>query len=238
MYTCCMVFVCLYAPYRWQCSKHAWCRKISSNVTAAHDIEQSVRAVKGRIHRCAPSAAPLAVTRLSLRHHTHGGDEVASFATTLYAGRGALDAPTNVRAVLDGARLTSLIHKFAHCSTSALCRRQQQDAERASLLAGAASTSGRSSDERDAATLGRVRQGRRGVEEMLDQAGAVLAGMGATRETLKVRACWSCTLGCMYVGCVALAAGCWACLVAVVAWAAARSCILKLPGLCVPQTAA
>ena len=52
-----MVVLCLYAPYRSQCSKHARCRKISSNVTAAHDIEQSVRAVKGRIHRCAPSAA-------------------------------------------------------------------------------------------------------------------------------------------------------------------------------------
>ena len=35
--------------------------------------------------------------------------------------------------------------------------------------------------------LSHVRQGRRGVEEMLDQAASVLAGMGATRETLKVR---------------------------------------------------
>ena len=35
--------------------------------------------------------------------------------------------------------------------------------------------------------LSHVRQGRRGVEEMLDQAANVLAGMGATRETLKVR---------------------------------------------------
>ena len=34
--------------------------------------------------------------------------------------------------------------------------------------------------------LSHVRQGRRGVEEMLDQAANVLAGMGATRETLKV----------------------------------------------------
>jgi hypothetical protein len=65
-------------------------------------------------------------------------------------------------------------------------RREQQDAERATLLAGA--TGGSHSDmDRDANMLHNVRQGRRGVEEMLDQAAHVLAGMGATREVLKVR---------------------------------------------------
>jgi hypothetical protein len=79
------------------------------------------------------------------------------------------------------------------------CRKQQQEAERALLLAGATSISGRSDVDRDAAMLRRVRQGRTGVEEMLEQAGAVLAGMGATRETLKARPVLlmrACTLRC------------------------------------------
>jgi hypothetical protein len=63
------------------------------------------------------------------------------------------------------------------------CRHEQQAAERRALLAGA---TGRENVDRSAVALGQIRQGRRGVEEMLDQATHVLTGIGATREALKV----------------------------------------------------
>lgn len=66
------------------------------------------------------------------------------------------------------------------------CRQERQDSDRQALLAGASTS--RENVDRSAAALSHVRQGRRGVEEMLDQATHVLAGIGATRETLKARA--------------------------------------------------
>ena len=53
-------------------------------------------------------------------------------------------------------------------------------------MAGAGTS--RTDIDRDGRMLQNVRQSNRTVEEMLDQAAGVLAGMGATRETLKVQA--------------------------------------------------
>lgn len=55
-----------------------------------------------------------------------------------------------------------------------------------SLLHGA-SKQQRNTLDSDANSLGMAKQARRGVETMLDQAAGVLEGMGATRDTLKVR---------------------------------------------------
>ena len=55
-----------------------------------------------------------------------------------------------------------------------------------SLLQGG-STQQRNTLDSDAHSLGMAKQARRGVETMLDQAAGVLEGMGATRDTLKVR---------------------------------------------------
>jgi hypothetical protein len=63
------------------------------------------------------------------------------------------------------------------------CRQEQQAAERRALLAG---STAREDVDGSAVALNQVRQGRRGVEEMLEQATHVLTGIGATREALKV----------------------------------------------------
>lgn len=85
-----------------------------------------------------------------------------------------------------GWRAQAAIQTCPAAQRGALRRQERQDSDRQALLTGASTS--REDVDRSAAALSHVRQGRRGVEEMLDQATHVLAGIGATRETLKARA--------------------------------------------------
>ena len=149
------------------------CRKVSSNVTAAAAIEQSVRAFKGRLTRCA-------------RHPNHR-PKSSTCAACLVSLVGSLRRT---------GRIERTFHGYNECKACALvqrsCRQERQDSDRRALLAGASTS--REDVDRSAVALSHVRQGRRGVEEMLDQATHVLAGIGATRETLKACARHECSV--------------------------------------------